>query len=324
MSEPSITIVVPSRDRPLRLRWLLNSLAEQDTEDFEIVVAHNSSGTETDELLATHPLAAAGRLRGMREPDGRGPAAMRNSAWRAGRAPLVLFTDDDCRAPAEWVSRALAAARAHPGAIVQGQTQPDPDELFVYHHAPHARSQEIVPPVDVAQTCNILYPRSLLEAVGGFDESFPQAVGEDTDLALRARDAGAEYVGAPEVLTYHMVEWGLRRRLRGTWRWQHMALVVRKHPRLREQLPLAGYAWKPAHVSLPLALAGALLALLLRRPALAPLAALPYIARTPLIYGRSPRGLARSASEVPGRAVIDAVEVAALIRGSIRHRSPLL
>lgn len=304
-----LAVVVATKNRPVRLRWLLNALEEQ-TVAHELVVVHNSTEDETERLL---------RERGVtfiRADPGAGPAAMRNLGWRRAGAPLILFTDDDCRPPAGWVGNALRAARAHPGAIVQGRTQPDPDELGVFHHAPHARSQQIEPPHVMAQTCNILYPREVLERVGGFDETFPQAVGEDTDLALRARAAGAQYAGAPEVLTYHAVDAGLLSRLRGTWRWQHMALLVRKHPRLRRELPLGGWAWKAAHARLLLAVAG----LLLRRPWLA----LPWLLGTPRVYGNHPRALARTASELPGRAVLDAVETAALLRGSLRYRTPLL
>jgi GT2 family glycosyltransferase len=156
----------------------------------------------------------------------------------------------------------------------------------------------------------------VLESVGGFDESFPAAVGEDTDLALRARSAGAGYVAAPEVLTYHAVYSGLVGRLRGTWRWQHMALLVRRHPELRRELPVKGLAWNSRHVWLLLAALG----LVARKPLLAA----PYLATTPLVYGRHPRALARTASELPGRAAIDAVETAALLWGSAKHRTVLL
>jgi GT2 family glycosyltransferase len=303
-----LAVVVPTRGRPLRLRWLLNALAEQEPEGFEVVVARNPDDLATAEVLRAYSVREV--------VAGGGPAALRNAGWRATRAPLVVFTDDDCRPPPSWLRAARDAARANPGAIVQGATRPDPDELAILHHAPHARSQEIEPPHVMAQTCNIAYPRAVLEATGGFDESFPQAVGEDTDLALRARAAGTPFVAAPEMLTYHAVDAGLRRRLRGTWRWQHMALLVRRRPELRRELPLGGWAWKAEHARWLLAAAG----LLARRPWLA----LPWVLGTRLRYGRGPRALARSASELPGRFVIDGAETAALVRGSVRHRSPLL
>ena len=65
LSEPRLSVVVPSHDRPLRLRWLLNALEEQTLprDRWEIVVAHDSVGPETDELLSMHPLAQDGTLR---------------------------------------------------------------------------------------------------------------------------------------------------------------------------------------------------------------------------------------------------------------------
>jgi len=327
VTEPAITVVVPSHDRPLRLRWLLNALAEQglDRSQWEVVVAHDSAGEETERLLREHPLAAAGVLRHLTfAPGSAGPAEKRNAAWRAARAPLVAFTDDDCRPPADWVGAALAAATAHPGAIVQGRTTVDPDELAVKLHAPYARSQEVDPPVEWAQTCNIVYPRAVLEAAGGFDAALPLAAGEDTDLALRARKAGAPYVGAPDVLTHHAVEDAtLLARVKEVWRWQHLAYVPKHHPEVRAHLAGGGWFWKPAHARAPFLLAG--LSLAARgRPLLGAAVAAPWAATSLPAYGGSLRGRLRALSELPSHAVIDLAEVAALARGSVRHRCLLL
>ena len=105
---PLISVAVASHDRPLRLRWLLNALEEQTLADFEVIVAHDS-GPETEELLRTHPLASDGRLRHLSFRPGPGPAEKRNAAWMAARAPLIAFTDDDCRPPADWLERLAAA-----------------------------------------------------------------------------------------------------------------------------------------------------------------------------------------------------------------------
>jgi GT2 family glycosyltransferase len=248
---------------------------------------------------------------------------MRNAAWRATRAPRVAFTDDDCRPPREWLERALAAASAHPGAVVQGATAPDPDELAVLYGSPHARSQEIAAPSPWAQTCNIVYPRELLERLGGFDEETPLRGAEDTDLALRAAAAGAPYVGAPEALTYHAVaDMSLRQRLRWTWPWQNMAYAVRRHPELRRSLPLRIF-WKPTHMWLTLALACVAAAAIAWTP-WPLLAALPWARETAPRYGRGPRALLRAVLELPSHAVIDTVELVAMARGSLRWRTLLL
>ncbi|MDQ3936983.1 MAG: glycosyltransferase family 2 protein, partial [Actinomycetota bacterium] len=78
---PDIAVVVPSHDRPLRLRWLLNALEEQTLAPgrFEVIVAHDSRDPETEALLRDHPLAAGGTLRHLRFAPGPGPAEKRNA-----------------------------------------------------------------------------------------------------------------------------------------------------------------------------------------------------------------------------------------------------
>jgi hypothetical protein len=171
-----------------------------------------------------------------------------------------------------------------------------------------------------AQTCNIAYPRELLERLGGFDEALPVASGEDTDLAARARAGGAPFAAAPEAVTYHAVELlSPRRRLESTWRWQHLAGVVKRHPELREAFT-ARVFWKPTHALALAAAGGAALAAARRNPV--PLAvALPWAVAALPQYGRSPRGRARAVAELPGRALTEAVEIAALARGSLRYRT---
>src|SRR4051812_37717925 len=315
-SAPEISVVVPSHDRAVRLRWLLNALAEQtlERERFEVVVAHDS-GPETKELLATHEMQPRAI-----ELAPCGAAPKRNAGWRAARAPLVVFTDDDCRPPAEWLERAVAAARRHPGAIVQGATMPDPDEVALEAAAPYTHTQRIVPPSHAAQTCNIVYPREVLERLDGFLEGLES--GDDTDLAARARREGGDYVGAREVLTWHAVEpTTLWRTLKGLRRWQDGPAAVKRSPELREHMPM-WFFWKRTHVWLGPAAAG--LALARRKPAAAALA-IPWLIHTlPQQYGTGPRGRARALSELPARAAIDLTELAALAKGSLRHRSLLL
>jgi glycosyltransferase involved in cell wall biosynthesis len=322
-ASPEISVVVPSHNRPLRLRWLLNALEEQtlDRDRWEIVVAHDSSGPETEELLRTHPLAEAGTLRHVTfEPSGPGSAAkLRNAAWRLSRAPVIAFTDDDCRPPEDWLEQALEAARRHPGAIVQGTTRGDPVE-DANRSAPYPRSQLIHPPEPWAQMCNILYPRELLERVGGLLEDPPLVAGEDMELAVRCKEAGAAYVGAPEVLTYHAIEGTyLHQHLRTLWRWGDLAFLVKRYPQTRDEFPLWIF-WKRTHVWLPLALLG----LAKRRNPLWLAAMVPWIVHTSPPRATDYRGLLRNWSELPGRLVIDVVEYLALIRGSIKHRSLFL
>jgi glycosyltransferase involved in cell wall biosynthesis len=316
-------VVVPSHERDVRLRWLLNALEDQtlDRERFEVVVVHDSRGDGTVRLLDEHPLTAAGTLRHRRLPAGTGsPSRQRNVGWRMARAQLIAFTDDDCRPEPEWLEQLLEGARESPGAIVQGAVRPDPYESDVLR-ASYVRTLEVHPPGPFAQTASILYPRTVLESVAGFDETLPTAAGEDTDLAMRARAAGAMCVGAPDAIVNHAVEaYSLRGMLRLTWKWRDLPLVAKRHPEVRRLFPL-GRFWRPSHIFL-LAAAAGLLASPRVRPAA--LLALPYGRDLLRRRGTHPRGRLRAAAELPANVAIDAVEVAALARGSAAHRTLFL
>jgi GT2 family glycosyltransferase len=313
VSAPEVSVVVPSHARPARLARLLDALHAQTLarERFEVVVVHDYEH-DVEHAVAPRALRIA--------PAQRGPARQRNLGWRAASAPLIAFTDDDCRPEPAWLERLLVAARAHPGAIVQGATSPDPEERGALA-SPYARTISVDPPGRFAQTCNILYPRAVLESVGGFDERLPAPAGEDTDLALRARAGGALYVGAADARVFHAVEaHTLAGAVRLAFKWRHLAYVVARHPEVRGWFALRVF-WREAHLRLCLALAGAALA---RRHPLAAALCLPYLRERLGVRGRGPRARLRAARELPGRAAVDLAEVAAMVAGSVRYRTFVL
>lgn len=324
VAPPDIAVVVPSHQRALRLRWLLNSLEDQTLgrERFEVIVVHDYDERTTHDLFERNPLAAAGVLRHIRIEPGTGqPARQRNVGWRAASAPLIAFIDDDCRAEPDWLERYLAAAKAHPRAIVQGVTKTEPYEYESWA-APHVRTIDIPnPPNEFLQTANILYPRDVLERLDGFDETF--GAGEDTDLALRAMRAGIAVAGETGAVAYHAVEeYSLPDYLRMSWKWRDLVLLVRRYPELRRRGDWAlGVFWRKSHWQLVLALAALGLA---RRVPLLGLLAAPYLNAKLRRRGPAPRQLAVAAFELPGQAVADAGEIAAMVAGSARHGALVL
>jgi len=308
--------VVSTFNRPQRLSGLLRALREQTLagEQFEVVVVDDGSSAATAQVLAGERAAGILQLRTLRHERNRGPAAGRNSGWRVARAPLVAFIDDDCRPSGSWLAAALAAAERHPGAIVQGRTLPDPDEL----PAPMliSRTVRIERLSGSYETCNIVYPRELLERLGGFDEGFaPWGAGEDTELAWRALRAGARAVFAPDALVHHAVtRLGYLGTLRDAPRWGESARLFSLAPEARQILRLRLF-WNTWHY-------------LLVRSLLA-MAAPAWLRRT--LLGAHLRALARRAARagagpwaVPYLLLYDALEVAGMLRGAARHRTPLL
>ena len=323
MARPDVSVVIPSHNRRLRLRWLLNSLEEQtlDHSRFEVIVVHDYDDEDTRNVIERHPLAEAGVLRHIRiEPGTGAPGRQRNLGWRDARAPLVAFTDDDCRADPRWLESYLDAAAQHPGAIVQGVTKNEPYEMDTWA-APHVRTLDIPhPPNEFLQTANILYPREVLERLNGFDEDFG-ASGEDTDLALRAAGDGTEIAGTYDAVVYHAVEeYTLPAMLKLSWKWRHVPLLARRHPRVRREW-LLGFFWRREHATLVAAGLGLLAA---KRFPPAALAAAPYLRAELTRRGTAKRQVAVCAMELPGQVAVDAAEVATMVAGSARYRTFVL
>jgi GT2 family glycosyltransferase len=317
---PALTVVVASHARHLRLRWLLNALEEQTLgAPWEVVVVHDYDESTAERVLGRHPLAASGRLRHLAiEPGTGSPARQRNLGWRAAQAALVAFTDDDCRPEPDWLERLHDVAASRPGQLIQGATRPDPLEHAVLA-APHVRTMLIDPVGPYAQTCNILYPREVLESLGGFDER--AVAGEDVGLSLRARRAGRPIAAAPDAIVNHAIEsHTLPGVLRQNLKWRHLAYLVKRHPEFRSELVL-GVFWDADHLRVSLA-AAAVLAARRRRGALA--LAVPYALAASRRRGPAACERALATAEMPGQAVRQLAEVLGLVAGSVRHRTVLL
>ena len=317
---PEIAVVIPTRGREPRLAFALDALAAQTLgrERFEVVVvrdadARGRSRTRGPEGLRVEEVFGTGVT---------GPVAKRNLGWRATAAPLVAFTDDDCRPAPDWLERLLDASAKSDDperSFLQGRTEPDPAERHLLYG--FARSMEVIGPSDWHETCNIAYPRALLERLGGFDEEF-ERVGDDTDLGLRALESGAARVYVDRARVWHAVlpRTALAAAREGS-RLGSAALMFARHPQQRRAL-FGRYFLRPTHATWLLAAAG--LVVFRRRPLLAALAIAPYLDPGPGWAGLPPRVLARTIAQVPGRAIVDGAEVLATARGAIRERTVLL
>jgi GT2 family glycosyltransferase len=314
--DPLVSVVVSTCNRPARLARLLASLAAQTLpgEDFEVVVVDDGSGPETRAVIESAASQAAPSIRTVRHEQPLGPGAGRNSGWRAARAPLVAFTDDDCVADPAWLTAALAVCAENPEAIVQGRTGPDPTELD--RDGVLSRTIRVERLGPHYETCNIFYPRALLASLGGFDEGFGLAPGgEDTDLAWRAIESGAPTVFAPAALVFHAVQpLGVSGMLRVAARWSGVVRQFSDHPQLRSTL-VRGVFWNVWHY-------------LIWRSALALLAP-AWLRRLILTkHLMELRGRARQAGAgswaVPFLLVHDLVECWAVARGAVRYRTLVL
>jgi glycosyltransferase involved in cell wall biosynthesis len=98
---PKVSVVIPTRDRPLTLRNAVNSVLAQTLSDFEvIVVIDGEAGLETTALIAS---LCDGRLRCISVPKPVGGSEARNIGVRHARSRFVALLDDDD----EWLPTKL-------------------------------------------------------------------------------------------------------------------------------------------------------------------------------------------------------------------------
>jgi glycosyltransferase involved in cell wall biosynthesis len=235
-SVPAISVVVATRNRSALLPRLARSLeAQVAAPAFEVIVVDDGSTDDTGLVLERLTASSSLDLRVRRLDRNRGPAAARNIGWRAARAPLVAFTDDDCLPQPGWLASISAGLGTHD--IAQGATRANPHQPTqgIFSRAPQATYER-----GFYETCNIGYRVAALAAVGGFDEGFgprrgAPTWGEDTDLAWRAKEAGARSTFVPDAVVWHDMKPGrLRDELADLPRRGGNAVLVKRHPGVRD------------------------------------------------------------------------------------------
>lgn len=182
----AVSLVIPGRDCAATLARCLESVSvlRDSGQIRELIFVDDGSRDDS---------AAIARRYGARVITGvgSGPAAARNLGWRAATSDLLWFIDSDCVAYPDTLQRLVDRLTDPNIAGVGGSyTNLYPGMLLptLIHEEIVARHRAMQDDVDFLATFNVLYRRSILVALGGFDESL--RVAEDADFAFRVRRAG--------------------------------------------------------------------------------------------------------------------------------------
>lgn len=169
-ARPSLSVVIPTRDRPdLLARATASVLAAMGPDD-ELIVVDSAS----DDPAAVADVISDRRARVVRV-ERPGATLARNTGWRLARHELVGFVDDDVEVEAGWADAFVATWQAHPDAVFitgriripagQGTlavaVKDDPDPTWF------GRLDAGL----LGHSASLAVPRARLSEVGGFDES---------------------------------------------------------------------------------------------------------------------------------------------------------
>jgi GT2 family glycosyltransferase len=184
MTAPQLSIIVPTCDRPAALTALLERLQPErllvPADSFEVVVSDDGLDRLSAEIVRSR-FPAVRFCAGPR----RGPAANRNHGARKARGAWLVFIDDDCQPAAGWLRAIADQIAARPLDVVEGKIVAPDKQASLFRRDVENLSG------DCYWSANIAVRREFFERLGGFDEDFLQAGGEDLELAHRFRTRGA-------------------------------------------------------------------------------------------------------------------------------------
>ncbi len=241
---PSISVIIPTRDRAESLVECLESVYSQDypKDRIEIIVVDDGSLDETQKLMRRFSCMLLTNTRS------RGQSYCRNIGARQAKNEILAFLDDDCVPGRNWlmdlVPYLLWEEVGAVGGYVDGYSNRSLLDRYEKEFSRLNLGQYILrgakdPSMFYVPTCNVLVRKKAFIETGGIRESMH--VGEDVDYCWRMRDAGwlALYVPSGVVMHKHRNTLGKMLRRRADYGATE-AVLCALHPHRRKTLQ-----WRP-------------------------------------------------------------------------------
>lgn len=213
---PRVSIVLPVFNHLAETLECLESIARDAAAypDFEVIIADDCSEPAVSEVLKT-----VRHARVLRHEVNQGFLRNCNAARQLARGEWVLFLNNDVQVPAGWLGKLEAAfglsprvgivgpAFVYPSGHLQeagGMFRSDGSAIMVgLNDNPTADAYSYPRRVDYVSGACLMIRRTLLDELGGFSEAFLPCYCEDSDLCLRAIEAGHEVWVEPRVRVLH-------------------------------------------------------------------------------------------------------------------------
>jgi glycosyltransferase involved in cell wall biosynthesis len=203
-SEPLLSVVIPTRDRPEALSRCLAAIARQrGCGKLEVLVVDD--GSSHPEEVGTVAGARPG-VRVLTQPRS-GPAAARNLGARSAVAPVICFTDDDCEPAPDWAARLSRRLGEGASAAAGSTVVPDPRDVLAgatHLVAEHLREWTLGPEANAPfAPSNNLACRAHVMTDVPFDERYGAPGGEDRAWCARLARRGMKLAHEPAAVVVH-------------------------------------------------------------------------------------------------------------------------
>jgi hypothetical protein len=187
MTVPSVTVVIPTRNRLSLLREAIASVLAQDWPSWELIVVDDASSDGTSEWIGE---LGDSRVHGVRLDTHVERSAARNRGLAEATAPTVLFLDDDDRLRSSALRQLSSALERVPEAVAAFGAKEVFDGSGHHKRIPHPRLQLVRRVWDDVMagwmfvSGQVLLRTDAVREAGGWDERLTMS--EDQDLWLRA------------------------------------------------------------------------------------------------------------------------------------------
>ena len=201
--QPEVSVVIPTYNCDRFLPHAIESVLCQTHQSYELIVIDDGSTDDTQQVLQdyckkTLPID----LRAVYQCN-QGVAIARNHGIKLARGEWIAFLDADDVFLPDKLAAQIAIAQANPevGIVHSGWQRVDAAGEVLMQVEPWKQ----IPTLDLESWLRwkpvlpsaMLFRRSWLDRVGGFDPRFPPA--EDTDLVLRLALKGCRSIWLPQV-----------------------------------------------------------------------------------------------------------------------------
>src|SRR5687767_16070 len=226
MSDPEVSIVIPTYNRSGLLRDAVKSVLQQECEcTFEIVIVDNNSTDDTKTVVQSLNEEQPGKLNYVVETK-QGNAYARNCGVKTAKADIIAFVDDDVTVESNWLQSLTNVLNSDPqlsfvgGSVLPQWSAAPPSWVTLEHWAPLALldygPDEL--PISGSKprgllTANIAFRRNVFDEVGMFSPDL-QRVGdgigsmEDHEFLLRVCRSGREGKYLPSMVAQAPVDIG--------------------------------------------------------------------------------------------------------------------
>lgn len=244
-SDPTVSIIVPVKNREATIGELLDSLIRLDypKDKMEIVIVDGKSTDRTREIVAKYPVKLV-------TEDGEGLNAARNTGVMRSQGEIIAFTDADCVIPSNWLKRIVEDFKDPDIGCVGGTT-----EGYYKDYLSKYSDESIIPVLrrfkkyEVRNTvgakqqypagCNMAIRRKAIENAGGFDESIHFGFDEDELVERICKEQNYKLVLDPKLYVKHKHRTRLKELLQQNFRYGRGNAILLKRKKFESAYSFA-------------------------------------------------------------------------------------